>query len=208
VLHEGIPAAIREGFWQEETALLGEAGEIPVSQIIVCHQAPRQAAVYLSTIMRDLRPHRSREQQLRASEATYRRIMRTAREGLRLLNEQLGQVATPPALDKLPLFQAETVRMVDVVDICYLRADGRHTHVCTVDGEHLTSQPLAEIEQRLDDETFVRTHRSYLVNLECVEAVEKHDGHYLLSIRGLPGQQVPVSRRSVARVREVLGIRS
>jgi rsbT co-antagonist protein RsbR len=55
IQEEGIPAALRDGVWRGETAILTSDGrELPVSQVLVAHRAPDGAPTYLSTIMRDL----------------------------------------------------------------------------------------------------------------------------------------------------------
>ncbi len=55
VRDEGIPAAIAQGRWQGDTAILSEDGqEIPVSQVIMSHKSPSGKVEFLSTIMRDI----------------------------------------------------------------------------------------------------------------------------------------------------------
>jgi PAS domain S-box-containing protein len=55
ISQEGIPAALRNGVWSGETALLSSDGrEIPVSQVIIAHSNGRGGIEYLSTIMRDI----------------------------------------------------------------------------------------------------------------------------------------------------------
>ncbi|WP_200257053.1 diguanylate cyclase [Halorhodospira neutriphila] len=52
----GIPAALEQGYWEGESALLDAAGEeIPMSQVLVAHRDEDGELVRLSTIMRDLR---------------------------------------------------------------------------------------------------------------------------------------------------------
>ena len=66
VRDEGIPTALREGEWRGETALLDARGEeVPISQVIVAHPEPDGTVRRLSTIMRDLRPQKALEAQLR-----------------------------------------------------------------------------------------------------------------------------------------------
>ena len=51
----GLPAAMRGGTWNGETALLSRDGrEIPVSQEIIAHKLPNGEIEFISTIMRDL----------------------------------------------------------------------------------------------------------------------------------------------------------
>lgn len=53
---EGIPAAIKNGTWTGESAVLTFDGqEIPVSQVIICHYDKKNKPIYFSTIMRDIR---------------------------------------------------------------------------------------------------------------------------------------------------------
>ena len=55
VFKEGIPAAIAEGAWNGETALLAMDGhEIPVLQVILAHAGPDGGVEFLSTILRDI----------------------------------------------------------------------------------------------------------------------------------------------------------
>ncbi|MBS2020953.1 MAG: response regulator [Deltaproteobacteria bacterium] len=70
---EGLPAALRDGNWLGETALLGPNGaEIPVSQLVVCHKNAAGEVQIISTIARDIGAQKRQEQE-RLREATERR---------------------------------------------------------------------------------------------------------------------------------------
>ncbi|OOC09886.1 PAS domain S-box protein [Thioalkalivibrio halophilus] len=59
---EGLPTARRTGFWEGESALLHVDGhEIPVSQRIIAHFDDDGEPEYYSTIIRDIRPEKTRE---------------------------------------------------------------------------------------------------------------------------------------------------
>jgi PAS domain S-box-containing protein len=74
---EALPAVLRDGVWVGETAILqrtpeGER-EVPVSQLLVAHKAPRGELEYFSTVVRDItetkeseRAHRDLNAQLAA----------------------------------------------------------------------------------------------------------------------------------------------
>ena len=69
ILQEGIPAAMREGTWSGETALLHRDGrEIPVSQVIIAHKTAGDTVEYLSTVARDISDRKRAEDALRQSE--------------------------------------------------------------------------------------------------------------------------------------------
>ncbi len=65
ILREAIPAAVRDGVWSGETALLQRDGrEVPVSQVILAHRGRDGAIEFLSTIARDVTEIKSLERQL------------------------------------------------------------------------------------------------------------------------------------------------
>jgi PAS domain S-box-containing protein len=69
VVQEAFPAAIRDGTWSGETALLSRDGrEIPVSQVIIAHRASDGAVEYLSTIARDISERKRAEEARRQTE--------------------------------------------------------------------------------------------------------------------------------------------
>ncbi len=65
VLHEGLPAAMRDGSWTGETALLARDGrEVPVSQVLLAHKDADGSLAYISTVMRDMTLHINARTQL------------------------------------------------------------------------------------------------------------------------------------------------
>lgn len=66
IFNQGLPAAIRDGTWLGETAVLdwNTGREIPVSQLIIAHKLDRAEVDYYSTVMRDISDRKAAEQQL------------------------------------------------------------------------------------------------------------------------------------------------
>jgi PAS domain S-box-containing protein len=63
ILGEGIPAAIRDGVWSGETAVLTrDRREIPVSQVIIAHRGEAGEVEFLSTVIRDISERIRREE--------------------------------------------------------------------------------------------------------------------------------------------------
>lgn len=59
---------------------------------------------------------------------------------------------------------------------------------------------IRELEQRLDPERFVRIHRSHIVNLDRVAALQPFDEHRL-AVRLTSGETLVASRAGSARLR-------
>ncbi|MFI5192910.1 MAG: LytR/AlgR family response regulator transcription factor [Chitinophagales bacterium] len=60
-----------------------------------------------------------------------------------------------------------------IPDITYLEAMKDYTRIKTVSGQYLVLTTLSGILNRLPPELFVRIHRSYVVNREKIDSVEK-----------------------------------
>ncbi|MEH2174346.1 AAA family ATPase [Nostoc sp.] len=81
VQNQGIPAAIRDGTWVGETALLAsDDREIPVSQMIIAHKASDGSLEYLSSVTRDISALKAAEAEVRQlnAELEERVMQRTA----------------------------------------------------------------------------------------------------------------------------------
>ena len=76
IQNQGIPAAIANGTWLGETALLTHEGiEIPISQMIIAHKSDNGELEYISTIMRDISEAKERETALMRSEKTLQNLV-------------------------------------------------------------------------------------------------------------------------------------
>ncbi len=62
IFNEGIPAALRDGAWSGETAMINHEGhEVPISQVILAHKEQTGNVEFLSTIARDITEHKRAE---------------------------------------------------------------------------------------------------------------------------------------------------
>jgi two-component system, LytTR family, response regulator len=113
----------------------------------------------------------------------------------------------PKALDRVALPTRRGVRLVAPPALYCALFDGTAVTVETAEGEKIyVDMTLAELEQRLPDPPFVRTHRRALVNLDAVEELEDIDtGGYLARLQG--GRRVAVSRAVARELRRRLGLR-
>lgn len=118
--------------------------------------------------------------------------------------------ATPSASSRpwrLPVPMQDETHLLDPTEIHLLEADRHYTHIYTSHDTLLASQPLANFQRQLADQPFLRTHRSFLVNLHSVRSLRRDGSHCYLRLDGLPERTVPVSRRRLGRVEEMLGLR-
>lgn len=101
--------------------------------------------------------------------------------------------ATSSCLQKLLIPFYDRKRTVSVDEIVRLEGSGNYTNFFLKDGtKMLVSRTLKEYETLLDSQSFVRVHKSCIVNLEFVRKFYvKKEGELELA----DGQQVKISRR-------------
>lgn len=64
-----------------------------------------------------------------------------------------------------------------VKDICYLTAQGSYALLHDISGNNfLVSRNLTDFERILESKGFIRIHRSYLINSECINSFSRLDG--------------------------------
>jgi DNA-binding LytR/AlgR family response regulator len=59
-------------------------------------------------------------------------------------------------------------------DILWVEAYDNYSFIVTTDQKYLVSSTLKDMEQKLPSNNFVRVHRSYIANLDKVEALEEN----------------------------------
>lgn len=104
--------------------------------------------------------------------------------------------------DHLFLSEGRAAKFVIVRAIVCIRGAGDYSELALSEGKQLLSpRPLKEWEARLPS-SFVRVHRTAIVNLERVERIERAGDDFRVVLRGI-AEPVPMSRRYAARLRSV-----
>ena len=84
-------------------------------------------------------------------------------------------------------------------------ADQKYVTIVHREGEDLTDESLKELGEELAPD-FARVHRSFLVAVHAVQAVERDpDGHSWLRLRDPQAPRIPVSRRQQSELKKRLG---
>jgi two-component system LytT family response regulator len=96
-------------------------------------------------------------------------------------------------------------KIIPIEDIHYLEAADDYVKIHTHNGAFLKNRTMGYFEKVLDPNRFVRTHRSYILNIQQVTRIDPYekDGHLCLLSSGA---QVPVSKAGYVKLRAVLGL--
>ena len=105
------------------------------------------------------------------------KLVGTAKQGIKWITASVGN----------------TVRMYSVDEVLFFQAQEKYTRVVTVQDEAFIRTPLKELVGALDPETFWQVHRSAIVRVGAIEAVEKdEEGRLTLRLRGR-ADKLPIS---------------
>lgn len=67
--------------------------------------------------------------------------------------------------------------VIPISDIVYLKANGAYSSIYLKDGNNIVaSKPISHYADLLKEESFVKPHRSYLINVNNIVEIEKTDG--------------------------------
>lgn len=72
------------------------------------------------------------------------------------------------SLSKLIIKSKEGISFIDCKDIIFIERENRNTVIHTLTESLTTSEGLSEIEERLDNSFFFRSHKSYIINLSMI----------------------------------------
>jgi two-component system, LytTR family, response regulator len=92
---------------------------------------------------------------------------------------------------------------VRVADIDWLESSGNYIRLHAGETSHLIRAPMKGVETRLDPAHFVRIHRSTMVAIDRIHAIESGEhGEYVITLAG--GRRLVSSRTFSERVRRLL----
>jgi two-component system LytT family response regulator len=95
------------------------------------------------------------------------------------------------------------ILFLPVSEIRWIGAEENYVRLSTEHETHLLRETMAHLEERLDPHSFLRVHRSFIVNLQFVKEVRTdHDGES--SVMMLDGHKIAMSRSYKSRILESL----
>ncbi|MES2350912.1 MAG: LytTR family transcriptional regulator DNA-binding domain-containing protein [Pseudomonadota bacterium] len=109
-------------------------------------------------------------------------------------NKPLGRVLIRDGA-RVHVINSEKIEVIEAQDdYVQIRSEGK---------SYLKNQRLTELEGQLDAGQFLRIHRSYVVNIACVDRIEQatRDSHVAIL---KDGSRIPVSRSGYQKIRDVL----
>jgi DNA-binding LytR/AlgR family response regulator len=94
------------------------------------------------------------------------------------------------------------MHLIDLRDILYVRSNGDYTTITTTKGEFVSRNSLTSLAEDFEADGLIRVHRQWLVPIKRIEMLKSDCGHTYAVVQDT---EVPVARRNVRAVRDLLG---
>ena len=97
------------------------------------------------------------------------------------------------------------IRIIPIEEIQFLEAADDYVKVHTKEGAFLKNKTMGHFERVLNKNQFVRTHRSFMLNITEITRIDPYekDGHLAIL---KSGARVPVSKSGYIKLKSVLGL--
>jgi two-component system, LytTR family, response regulator len=117
----------------------------------------------------------------------------------------LADAARAPGhyLARVVVRDGPNIRVIPAEKLDYAEAQDDSVSLKTEGKKYRKPQTLASLAASLDPARFLRVHRSYVINLECLQRVELYAKNSHVAILA-DGVRIPVSREGHARLLEIL----
>ncbi len=112
---------------------------------------------------------------------------------------------SPAQSQRIVVKNGSKIKIIPVQDVFFLEAADDYVKVHTKEGYFLKNKTMNHFEQALDPLHFVRSHRSYIINIQQITRIDPYEkDNHIAILRS--GAQVPVSRNGYIKLRSILGL--
>ncbi len=112
---------------------------------------------------------------------------------------------SPVQSNRIVVKDGGKIKIIPVTQIQYVEGADDYVKIHTADGVFLKKKTMQYFENSLQQQQFIRVHRSYIINTQLITRIDPHekDSHLVLLSTGA---RLPVSKAGYAKLKEVLGI--
>ncbi|MDR6782954.1 two-component system LytT family response regulator [Pedobacter africanus] len=124
-----------------------------------------------------------------------------------VVTQELLEVASlsPAQNNRVVVKKNGVIKIIAVADIHYLEADDDYVKLSTAEGIYHKNKTMSFFERTLDQEQFIRIHRSYIINLAQVTRIElKEKDSYVVLLKS--DIWLPVSKTGYIKLKAALGM--
>lgn len=116
---------------------------------------------------------------------TYPRFVAAVQKAREAFQQQAGKGAAAEGKGQLFIKANNVLTRIALDDILFVQALGDYVTIVTPDKRHTVHFTMKELEHRMPNSRFVRTHRSYIVAMDKIDNVEENSiaiGKHLIPV--------------------------
>ncbi|WP_018629710.1 LytR/AlgR family response regulator transcription factor [Niabella aurantiaca] len=119
--------------------------------------------------------------------------------------ELLNDIQLPNSNNRIVVKNGSKIKIIPVQEVLYLEAADDFVKIFTREGYFLKNKTMSFFEAFLPADLFVRSHRSYIVNVQEITRIDPYekDGHVAILKNGV---KINVSRNGYGKLKAVLGL--
>lgn len=114
------------------------------------------------------------------------------------------QVLSEKSLDKIVVKSNNNIHVIPLAEVNYIESEDDYVMIHSLKGKHLQHQTMKYYEDHLDSSIFVRIHRSFIVNINKIDKLEKY-GKETYQVLLKDGSSLKVSRSRYQDLKKSLG---
>jgi two-component system LytT family response regulator len=108
-------------------------------------------------------------------------------------------------LERIPVEMRGKVRVVPVSEVDFIIASGPYAELYSGDRKYVIREAMQNLEDRLDPDVFIRTHRSVIARIDLIDTLHKGaGGDYEVQLKS--GRRLRVSRSRLEALERKLGL--
>ncbi|MES2296651.1 MAG: LytTR family DNA-binding domain-containing protein [Pseudomonadota bacterium] len=122
----------------------------------------------------------------------------------RAIAAMLVQGAPRQAQERILIRDGARVHVVATASVAWIEAQDDYVQIHSDGKSYLKNQTLSELEATLDAASFVRIHRSFIVNIASVSRIEQQGRERHAAVLA-DGTRLPISRSGYPKLKEKIG---
>lgn len=126
-----------------------------------------------------------------------------------IINSQSSLLATaaefPQQSHRVVVKTGGKIQIIPVQDIHYFEAADDYVKINTTKGVFLKNKTMNYFEKVLDPNQFVRTHRSFIINISMINRIDPYEKDNHIAILQ-SGARIPVSKTGYGKLKGILGL--
>ena len=108
------------------------------------------------------------------------------------------------SINRVTVRNGQKINIIPIEEIIFIKADGDYISINTANGSWLKEQTMKDIENILPVDSFVRIHRSYIVNVNYISRIERYGEYRQVILNN--NSRIKISAARYQALKQILGI--